>query len=636
MLEGKVNVDGPEGSQDVDVLTNPKQEDILHSMKSSVYPTIGIITKEGRLHTWQRNGKDSTTDHENVAASLADEGQWAALNFYKRDGSLVSSAHLDTADLKHHRSIEHHISRLPFLTQIKGRMTEGISDDPKLPIFYRGAATSAFGKGDWNGAWVSDNPKGGAKWRSKGDTITHRYQAARPLHILDMTKGNNTIDSFLRDHPEYDEGDRESTVSNLHAFPDEQWINHVKDRGFDGHRLGGDFFIHEPHKNLKHLPGLQEGKSDNDAGLQQTIHHRIGSIEHRGKEPTAIIPHESLGIDRQDMPQIPKDRLSHFLYALSRKGVKYKQIPYRAGDMKFAQGEIGLDKTAENAKKSKEELRKKPILLSKEGYIVDGNHHAAGGLARYGPKFNMNAVQIDMPFMDILEHSKNDVNVYHKAMGEGFVPLQTWTELLEGLYDESPWGEGDANGSEQAQMFAQEARKNAKGDPHKQLDMMRKQAAPHIQKYEPVWKEAHAHLDNLGEGEIQEGLQDDFRDMLSKTTAPNGGYTYNIYSHNFPKKGYAVSPYEKRSQAISVDKLKLHDLIHFARQNHDLLKNDTHHIGTWHDPDSHKAFLDVAIVHKKPEDAEAECRAHDQKAYFDLGKKQTVMVNPNATSGGVV
>lgn len=128
---------------------------------------------------------------------------------------------------------------------------------------------------------------------------------------------------------------------------------------------------------------------------------------------------------------------------------------------------------------------------------------------------------------------------------------------------------------------------------------------------------------------------DPMRPLFDRLAQPDGGFTYQPLTGDEPHEGFAVSIYPERSVAIRADKFTFDHLAKYAYHNVDLLTDSRNHLGTWHDPDSHKIFLDVSIVAKSAGDAARLCREHDQKAYFDLKAGRSVEVDKSATSGGV-
>ena len=114
-----------------------------------------------------------------------------------------------------------------------------------------------------------------------------------------------------------------------------------------------------------------------------------------------------------------------------------------------------------------------------------------------------------------------------------------------------------------------------------------------------------------------------------------GGFTYSITSGTSPKKGFIVSPFPERSFAKPTKDLKPLDVLKYAVQNRDILKNKDYYLGAWNDSESGKVFLDVVIDGVTDKRAEELALKHDQIAYYDIEHGKTVTVNRAATSGGV-
>lgn len=122
--------------------------------------------------------------------------------------------------------------------------------------------------------------------------------------------------------------------------------------------------------------------------------------------------------------------------------------------------------------------------------------------------------------------------------------------------------------------------------------------------------------------------------LFSKITKPDGGFTYQPLTDQEPKAGFAVSPYPDRSFAKPAQALKFADLVGYAKKNKDLLKQQDHYIGAWHDPDSGTVYLDVSVMADDEAKAAKLALEKDQIAYFDLAHGKSVTVNKSATSGG--
>ena len=128
---------------------------------------------------------------------------------------------------------------------------------------------------------------------------------------------------------------------------------------------------------------------------------------------------------------------------------------------------------------------------------------------------------------------------------------------------------------------------------------------------------------------------DHITELLQRVAEPDGGFTYQPFSDLEPTEGFALSIHPERSFATDASRLKFNDLVKYVMKNRDLLSDKENFLGAWHDPDSHKVFLDISRVVKDRSRATHLARQHDQIAYFDLKTKQSVTVNKHATSGGV-
>lgn len=114
------------------------------------------------------------------------------------------------------------------------------------------------------------------------------------------------------------------------------------------------------------------------------------------REEQVIIPPNSLRIPREEMPQVQAKDLPHFLTWLGKNGVETKETSIPVTDLKYAQGELHLDKIRELLKKGKEEQLEKPIIVSNDNYVLDGAHRCAAK-SHKEPTASMKAFRICLP-----------------------------------------------------------------------------------------------------------------------------------------------------------------------------------------------------------------------------------------------
>lgn len=94
-------------------------------------------------------------------------------------------------------------------------------------------------------------------------------------------------------------------------------------------------------------------------------------IEREVREASAALA-GSLGLDRESLPQIPGDRLDHFMQWSKDKGVTWspREVPTQA--LRPIQGEVKKEKVAALSK-NPDALRKR-IMVSADNAIIDGHH----------------------------------------------------------------------------------------------------------------------------------------------------------------------------------------------------------------------------------------------------------------------
>jgi hypothetical protein len=98
----------------------------------------------------------------------------------------------------------------------------------------------------------------------------------------------------------------------------------------------------------------------------------------------------------------------------------------------------------------------------------------------------------------------------------------------------------------------------------------------------------------------------------------NGGSTFSSKGKDLNgTNNYSVGSYPDRTE--QVDKLTPERLDEFKKKNADVLSKDDHAVGTWKDPDTGKAVLDVAKTYIDRDKAIAAGKAANQKAIYHLG-----------------
>lgn len=123
----------------------------------------------------------------------------------------------------------------------------------------------------------------------------------------------------------------------------------------------------------------------------------------------------------------------------------------------------------------------------------------------------------------------------------------------------------------------------------------------------------------------------DVAKALRRLRHPDGGYTRDPRTGREVGMGFFVSPYPQREHPVPAGDLSFRDVRGFARDNADLLSQEGHYEGAWHDPDTGIVSLDVSIRVESAEQARQLCHEHQQAAFYDPQMGNSVSV---ANSGG--
>jgi hypothetical protein len=157
-----------------------------------------------------------------------------------------------------------------------------------------------------------------------------------------------------------------------------------------------------------------------------SVSKNIGPVRWREwnkKQPSAVVPRESFDIPRTQMPQIAKEDLPDFVASLEEQGVNSEITTAPVASLKPTQNEIGLEKIAKNAAKTKKKLSKKTIIVSKDDFILDGHHGWAGMMVR-DPSFSAQIMKVDLPFSKLLDESRKYKKVGYKEVGQNAISYE--------------------------------------------------------------------------------------------------------------------------------------------------------------------------------------------------------------------
>lgn len=161
-----------------------------------------------------------------------------------------------------------------------------------------------------------------------------------------------------------------------------EWVEASHRRQPKGSAHGGEFTatLHGPKDALDSLLNGEKvsiAREDVRTFLDKTLEQAEDpNLTHLQVEGMTIFGGNGLGIERGDMPQIPKEHRRQFLEEMEANGVKILEETVDPLTLKPTQKEIGARNVAEKLEKYEKKGKAfPPLLVSRDGRILDGHHH---------------------------------------------------------------------------------------------------------------------------------------------------------------------------------------------------------------------------------------------------------------------
>ena len=113
-------------------------------------------------------------------------------------------------------------------------------------IVYRGSESPEFGKGNWSGVWVSPHKKIAAQYVGYDENYIWKYELNPNINLLnDVDSEARMIEElFIEKYPEQEEFvNQDGEFAELWMFPPNEFIDMLKDMGYDGYINGSDIFV---------------------------------------------------------------------------------------------------------------------------------------------------------------------------------------------------------------------------------------------------------------------------------------------------------------------------------------------------------------------------------------------------------
>jgi ribosomal protein S18 acetylase RimI-like enzyme len=135
-------------------------------------------------------------------------------------------------------------------------------------------------------------------------------------------------------------------------------------------------------------------------------------------------PKDTLGVKRQDMPQVHRDHYPELLKYLSSHGGQIRHGEVHAHELKAVQSEFsdtGVRKMMSTGGRPSDSVDKKPLIVSSDNYIIDGHHR---WLAAWNQDEVVPIMQVSLPVRKLLQLIRDFPHTTYKDIHEERTPLE--------------------------------------------------------------------------------------------------------------------------------------------------------------------------------------------------------------------
>jgi len=129
----------------------------------------------------------------------------------------------------------------------------------------------------------------------------------------------------------------------------------------------------------------------------------INSVQEETEEvPSIYIPQNHLNVPREEMPQISEADKLAFIDWLEAQGIFVQFMDVQVALLRSVQSEINLKKVETLSTREPHPALNKPVIISKDNYILDGHHRWLAILNR-DPYRAIEAYRVNLPIGDLLD-----------------------------------------------------------------------------------------------------------------------------------------------------------------------------------------------------------------------------------------
>lgn len=123
---------------------------------------------------------------------------------------------------------------------------------------------------------------------------------------------------------------------------------------------------------------------------------------------------KTIGIEREELPQIDMENLQNILRDLEADGIEYSTGTASTSKLKPTQSQLNIDKI-QSMIDDEVYNTDRQLFISKEGYIVDGHHYWG---ACTDNRTRINVILVKLNIIDLINWFNNHEATDHKTINE--------------------------------------------------------------------------------------------------------------------------------------------------------------------------------------------------------------------------
>ena len=124
---------------------------------------------------------------------------------------------------------------------------------------------------------------------------------------------------------------------------------------------------------------------------------------------------KTLGIPRDKMPQVKSKDYDELIAFLKKRNIRMAKKKIKANQLKATQSNFNTDKIVQAVDKYKTLATAKPIIVSSDGYVIDGHHRWLGAVNVGG---DISIMQASVKAKELLDAINDFPKTFNKTIDQ--------------------------------------------------------------------------------------------------------------------------------------------------------------------------------------------------------------------------